>query len=98
MLPPDLERGFFEPHVGSAFAMEVAEGETVELELVSVSALSPMPGSRRQPFTLLFRSREPAVRPQRIYPLGHPVLGRLQIFLVPVARAGAGVHYEAIFN
>lgn len=97
MLPPALAPSFFEPHAGSAFSMEIGEARPVELELVSVSALPPMP-TRRQPFTLLFRSHEQVVRPQRIYTLGHPVLGALEIFLVPVGRDAAGVQYEAVFS
>jgi hypothetical protein len=98
MPPSDLEHSLFEPHVGSAFGMEVGEGEVVELELVAARALGPGSGPRRQPFALHLRSREASVRPQRIYTLSHPVLGRLELFLVPVGREGAGVLYEAIFN
>jgi hypothetical protein len=67
-------------------------------ELVDVSTSGPGGGPRRAPFALHLRSREATVRPQRTYALRHPVLGRLEVFLVPVGREGAGVLYEAIFN
>jgi hypothetical protein len=98
VLPPDLSREAFAPHVGSRFELEVAPGEAVAFELVAADALAPSAATPRTPFVLTFRSGEPTVRPQRIYALTHPAMGRLEIFLVPVGRDPAGVRYEAVFS
>lgn len=56
-----------------------------------------MPGIR-PPFSLVFLAQEAAVLPQRLYRLEHDRLGELEIFLVPVAKDGQGVSYQATFN
>ena len=52
----------------------------------------------REPFSLYFRSGSQVVLPQRIYPIAHEAMGRLEIFIVPVAREPEGIVYEAVFN
>lgn len=90
----------FAPHVGEVFRLNVSDDVTLEATLVEVKraewAFSPE--KKRTPFSLYFQSREQRVFPQRIYQLQHPVLGELEIFLVPTARNGDGVLYEAVFN
>lgn len=56
-----------------------------------------VPQAPRQPFSLLFRGPPEGVLPQGVYPLEHPELGRLEIFLVPISRTDDGVRYEAVF-
>ena len=36
--------------------------------------------------------------PQSIYPVTHPALGLMEIFLVPVGPLSGGVGYQAIFT
>lgn len=49
-------------------------------------------------FSLVFLGPgEPALE-QGIYPLEHAELGRLELFLVPINRTDAGMHYEAVFT
>ncbi len=55
------------------------------------------PGSERDPFRLLFRGPGEPVLSQHTHRLGHPALGVLEIFLVPVGRDAQGTSYEAIF-
>ncbi|AJP72626.1 DUF6916 family protein [Sphingomonas hengshuiensis] len=55
-------------------------------------------GQRRDPFSLLFRSRSPVILPQKTYRVKNPTLGELDMFLVPVAREGADIVYQAVFN
>jgi hypothetical protein len=88
----------FQPHLGSVFAIPLAQGR-FELTLVEVSPLpSRAPDAQREPFTLLFRGPSTPVLPQRIYPLEHQTLGRQEIFIVPIGSDGAGMRYEAVFN
>ncbi len=87
----------FAPHLGSRFALPLTDG-VLELELFAVDALPTPPNAPRASFALRFRT--PAVTghvPQRIYPLAHPVLGTLEIFLVPLGADAAGMRYEAVF-
>lgn len=65
------------------------------LTLASVTpSRRPAPPPARQGFSLLFRGAAQPQFGQGIYPLTHPALGTLEVFLVPV---GAG-EYEAVFN
>ena len=98
-----LTREDFAGSLGTAFRLENSPGESIELTLAEANDLAlPLdpatPGPRRRPFSLLFRGPRSPVLPQRIYPLEHPQLGRLEIFLVPVRADAGGVEYEAIFN
>lgn len=56
------------------------------------------PHAARQPFSLLFRNTAPFLFPQQIYPMRHPRVGEVGIFLVPVAQEQAGFLYQAVFN
>ena len=52
----------------------------------------------RLPFSLLFRNTSAVLFPQQIYPMRHPRMGEVGIFLVPVAQERAGFLYQAVFN
>jgi hypothetical protein len=91
----------FTPHIGTEFRTDDEAGGTIALELVEASPLPPQPGAHRpEPFHLIFRG--PADRPldQRVCPLEHDQLGRLELFLVPIGPGsdGRGPYYQAIFN
>ena len=91
-------RDFFE-RVGERFRV-VGPDAPVVLALVEAIDLSRpgAPGSRRSPFSLVFRGPLSPVMPQHTYPLEHPALGRLEIFLVPIGPDASGMRYEAVFN
>ena len=55
-------------------------------------------GIRAEPFVLYFKCGNPVVLPQKLYPFSNPKLGKMDIFIVPVAREKDGVVYEAVFN
>lgn len=52
----------------------------------------------RPPFVLLFAVDDPTPRGQGSYMLAHPARGTVELFLVPVARDGDSILYEAVFN
>lgn len=85
--------------VGEGFAIEM-DGSSIQFTLTEARPLpeSGLPGVRRAPFSLLFRSMSQIVLPQKIYRLNNAVLGVLDIFLVPVARDKDGIVYQAVFN
>ena len=69
----------------------------VELAVTSVKR-HPTHRFRDQPFSVsLSGPRQPAL-PQGIYPLRHPQLGAVHIFIVPSGQDAQSVHYEATFN
>jgi hypothetical protein len=92
-----VTRDTFAPHVGSRFALALSDG-VLEFELCAVAALPAAKTAPRAPFALRFCT--PSVighLPQCIYPLEHPVLGTLEVFLVPLGPGATGMRYEAIF-
>ena len=85
----------FAPLQGSGFGLQHGY-DTLELQLEQVRALSG--GFNRQGFALLFRGPREPVLPQETYPITHPSLGTLEIFIVPVGLEAGGALYEAIFT
>ncbi len=88
----------FTPLVGDAFALV---DETTGAHRAALLEARPLNGPElggRKPFALLFEGPASPLLPQRAYTVQHPAFDTLDIFLVPVGRVAAGVHYEAIFN
>jgi hypothetical protein len=95
-LTPDL----FTPLVGETFVLETGDGGTERVELVAATEGAqlggPGPdGQQRQQFSLLFVGT--ARLAQATYPLTHPALGRIELFLVPLGPDARGLRYEAAF-
>ena len=87
--------------VGRVFRLTPENAPAMDLVLKEARSLSlktGAPGSKREPFSLLFVGPKASVLPQRIYPLENETLGRLEIFIVPIGADADGVKYEAIFN
>ncbi len=82
-----------------SFDLSIGEA-SLPLTLVEVQPLpvNPYPGMMRAPFSLIFRTASQVVLPQKLYNLKNEKLGKLEIFLVPVARDREGVLYQAVFN
>jgi hypothetical protein len=80
--------------VGDRFRLG-ADGLEFEAELVEAE---PLGDARDRPFALLFRVEEGPTLPQKIYPIEHDRLGRLELFLVPVGPDDVGMQYEAVFS
>ncbi|MFZ0845398.1 MAG: hypothetical protein WAM62_06370 [Pseudolabrys sp.] len=89
----------FAPHLNETF--QVAVGEScVEMTLMQATKGKPRDweGLRKEPFYLLFKCGKPVILPQKIYPFENSALGKLEIFIVPVARDKDGIVYQAVFN
>jgi hypothetical protein len=86
----------FEPRIEETFCIPTPAGE-VQLRLVEVRKLGQ---AHRQgsAFSLTFRSPPGPFLPQAIYPLQHPALGVLELFLVPLGPKDGGNSYEAVFT
>jgi hypothetical protein len=101
----NLDASTFEPQRGSDFVVatpdlaSAVEGDRPAIRLVDVTRHPVQVGApRADPFTLEFTGPPPVLE-QRIHPLEHAVLGRIELFLVPVGIDPDGrVRYEAVFN
>ena len=84
---------------GQTFSVELG-ATALDLTLAEARPLpvQPIPGVTRQPFVLLFRSGSAVLLPQNIYRMSNLTMGKMEIFIVPVGRDGAGILYEAVFN
>ncbi|WP_375412925.1 DUF6916 family protein [uncultured Bradyrhizobium sp.] len=85
----------FAPHLDAAFEMQAAGG-AVPLKLVKVDPAGNS-GRAGGAFSLIFVAPTGPWLPQAIYPVQHPALGTMEIFLVPVGPAFGGNSYQAIF-
>ena len=103
----------FAPHLNSGFEIQLPDGRLVVATLAEAAANGIAPptegltGREGQllkarsggGFTLQFVTPENSIPRQGVYQLKHPVLGTLEIFLVPngpVAPKGFG--YHAVFG
>ena len=73
------------------------ESAPVTLELFEVRKMEDVASVQRVAFSALFRGPDKPLLPQRVYPLEHPILGRLEVFLVPISQDDNGVCYEMVF-
>ena len=90
----------FSPLTGDTFTVDVGGDEPLSFELTEVKNLGEASEQVRAPFSLLFHGPPQPQLPQMAYTLGHPQLGSLGIFLVPVGPDVDGRHlcYEAVFT
>jgi hypothetical protein len=91
-----LAIGDFSPHLDAVFDMQTAAG-VVPLKLVKVDP-SGNSGRAGGAFSLIFIAPKATRLPQAIYPIKHPVLGVMEIFLVPIRPTQEGNGYQAIFT
>ena len=80
--------------------LDLAGGATPVTIALAVESVRTLPSHRMReaPFALVLRGpRAPLLR-QAIYALTHPRLGRIDIFLVPIAQDAECARYEATFN
>jgi hypothetical protein len=87
--------GTFLGHLNTRFRVFAEAAELLDLELVKVTSLS---SSGYIQFSIQFQGPGNLFLPQRTYTLEHEVLGRFDLFLVPVGKNSNGFEYEAVFN
>ncbi|MBR1215634.1 hypothetical protein [Bradyrhizobium sp. JYMT SZCCT0180] len=86
----------FASHLEADFEMQTTGGG---LPLKLVKAEPAGAGGREgAAFSLLFAAPAGTSLPQAIYPVTHPVLGVMEIFLVPIGPLADGRGYQAIFS
>jgi hypothetical protein len=94
-----LKVGDFAPHLNTAFEMQTPDG-AVPLRLVTADGGSePVKDGRDGgSFSLEFVAPQGRWLPQGTYPVQHPTLGTIEIFLVPSGALQDGHGYHAVFG
>jgi len=96
-VPASLTCASFRRHLHERFLLQVDGMGAFDMELVEAAESQPTPEAGRCRFSVVFRAEVASVLPQRVYGVEHPEMGRLELFLVPVAQDADGVRYEAVF-
>jgi hypothetical protein len=86
----------FTPHLDATFDMQTAGG-VVALKLAKVDPAGDS-GRAGGAFSLIFVAPKGPWLPQGVYPVQHPTLGTLEIFLVPIGPASGGNGHQAVFT
>lgn len=86
----------FEPLNGADFTLAAASGE-LALKLTEVRHLGTALRAGGA-FSLLFTTPGGPRLPQAIYPITHPALGTLELFIVPLGPKDGSNRYEVIFT
>ena len=97
-----MERTDFEMYLGQTFEL-ISQEPAMALELVELHRIqaSQIPGTRTDPFALLFRSAPSVERtpPRQVHAMRRPDGEIFSIYLEPVMSPGKpGQLYEAVFN
>jgi hypothetical protein len=91
-----LTRNDFADLPAGALAFDHA-GVRLPLEVLRLRDLPPS-SPRPHPFAVVLAGPASPLLPQGIHPLLHPAHGRLDVFIVPIARTANRAEYEIIFN
>ncbi len=93
----ELSHSDFAARLGETFRVDVGGDEVVELELTEAEQAA---GERRpdSAFSILFKGPPDRFLAQGTHELEHEALGKLPIFLVPIAGNEDGFLYEAVFT
>lgn len=87
----------FSPLLDQTFALT---DTGLTLRLAEAAALRNS-GRGREPFSLIFHGPAHAPLEQKIHPMEHPALARLELFLVPIGYIdtpeGRSLRYQAVF-
>ena len=90
-----LSMSDFSPHLDAVFEMHAAGG-VVPLKLAKAESVGHAVRDGGA-FSLIFLAPSGPFLPQAIYPVSHPILGSLEIFLVPIGPVSGGNGYQAVF-
>jgi hypothetical protein len=95
--PPTLAQ--FAAALQSTCRVRIDTGMVVELVLIEATAGRGRTASEdRESFSVIFQGPGDRLLPQRTYSLEHDILGRFDLFIVPVGQDQSGFQYQAIFN
>lgn len=86
----------FEPRLDDEFRLRLPAGE-LALRLTEVRRLGQAHRDGGA-FAITFAATGAPVLPQATYPISHPALGTLEMFIVPIGPVKGGMGYEAVFT
>lgn len=86
----------FAEQTGSTFNVTFGPKSTVGMKLIEVNQRKR--DDRHNIFSLLFLAPPETPVWQNLFTVEHPVLGTMELFLVPVGGDDQGIKYEAVFN
>jgi len=89
-------RDQFAEQMGSTFTVRFGPETQVEMKLIEVT--EPKHSGQREAFSLLFQAPPGTPVWQNLFPVEHPKLGAMDLFLVPVGGDERGIDFEAVFN
>jgi hypothetical protein len=91
----------FAKYINETFRLKLEGSESLEVELIQVTELDTEihndENRKRRPFSIVFRGPAGKYLPQSIYALEHELMGKLDVFLVPIGSDKEGMRFEAIF-
>ena len=90
-----LQMGDFDTRKDETFTVQTQPEIPLKLKQVRPLGDSGRPGGA---FSLWFVGAPGPFLPQAIYPVMHPQLGKMEIFLVPLGPRDGGNLYESIFT
>lgn len=95
----ELSVDSFVPCIEDTFTVATEEGAEpmAKIRLIAASKRREDQQTDR-PFFLHYEGSAETPLEQCMYWLGHPALGELPIFIVPIAKTQEGLQYEAVFN
>ncbi|MBI4751527.1 MAG: hypothetical protein HY774_23855 [Acidobacteria bacterium] len=85
----------FREHLHTDFAVQISETQSINLKLNTIQVRQEKPTCEE--FSLTFLGPLEYQLIQQTLHLSHPVMGELDIFIVPVSRDQNGISYEAVF-
>lgn len=84
----------FREHLHTEFEVQISETQSIHLTLSEILVRQEKPTCEE--FSLHFHGPAEYLLAQQTLQLSHPVLGKLDLFTVPIARTQNGFTYEAI--
>lgn len=91
----------FEPHLGSVFqvgAIALRLEEITDQSRFAAADPTGKPIGHPSPFSLVFTGPKDPLLQQSLYPLSHPEMGELTLFLIPFHETPETLYYEAVIN
>jgi len=94
-MPENLDSRLFSEHLHTTFQLRI-HGET-SLPLVLTEVTEKDQSQNVEQFSLVFRGPLTPLCPQGTYTLEHGMLGKMDLFLVPLGPRSGGMCYQAAF-
>lgn len=89
----------FEGFLNQTMVIHFSPGHAMDAELVEVEKLVLYSSLERESFSIIYRTNgEKRAYQQGIYGITHPIMGQLDLFLVPIGPDQEGMLYQVIFS